>query len=200
MKLYFSETSPYARKVRMVAHEKGLTGQIELVPQNPMQSDAVLTSANPLAKIPVLMRDDGPPVFDSAVICEYLNGLAPEPDLYGAKGDPIAVKTRTALADGIMDASFSLVMERKRDAAAQSDVWAQRWGDAIARSVDAADRDIASFEGVVTVDAIGLGAALGYLDFRLGDLDWRTGRPSLSAWYAVFSQRLGMATTAPPAG
>jgi len=201
MKLYFSNPSPYARKARMTIIEKGLNDRVEQVLRNPFDDPADLRTVNPLGKVPVLILPDGQALYDSAVICEYLDTLSETPSLM-----PIDSKTRwqtlrrSALTDGILDAAVSLVMERRRPAEERSEHWRTRWEAAILRSVAVANSDIAGFSGGISLDQIGLGAALGYLDLRIININWRRGNPDLSDWFDQFSQRPSMQQTMPLSG
>lgn len=116
MRLLYSPTSPYARKVRVVAIEKGLADRIALVPVNPLCDDTdELHCQNPLGKVPALVLDDGRAVVDSPVICEQLDALASEPQLIPKEPDArIDAHTRQAVADGVADAAFNLIMEARR--------------------------------------------------------------------------------------
>jgi glutathione S-transferase len=196
MKLFSSDTSPYARKVRIAAIEKGLQARIELVPQSPFDSDtAALLAANPLGKIPALVLEDGSALYDSRVICEYLDGLSPAHRLIPeAGGARIDVLRRQALADGVMDAAFSLVMEQRRPEARQSSEWQARWRAGIVRGT-------AAMEPRETFDLgqVAAAAALGYLDFRLGALDWRAAAPAVAEWWREVQDRRSVRETAPPA-
>ncbi len=126
MKLLFSPASPYARKVTITAAVKGVADQIETVPTDtfPLVNED-LRRENPLSKIPVLITDDGTRIFDSHVICEYLDSLAPEPRLFPASG-PERFRTLTlgALADGILDAALLLVYEKRYR---PEDKWVESW-------------------------------------------------------------------------
>ena len=200
MQLFYSPTSPYARNCRVVARERGLMDRIEERAVSPYDDPPELLAANPLARVPTLLRDDGSAVFDSPVICAYLDALSPGPALIPDGPRRWDVLTREALADGILDAAFAMVMERRRPDPQQSPDWLARWAAAIVRSLDAVEADIAGFGGDITIAQLGLGAALGYLDFRLPDLAWRTGRPQTEAWFEAFSTRECMRETAPAAG
>jgi glutathione S-transferase len=197
MKLYFANTSPYARKARMVILEKGLVDQVETVFQNPFDESPDLKKANPLGKVPALVTDDGNTVFDSPVICAYLDSLSPETRLIPVDGARWNVLTAEALADGILDAAFSIVMERRRPEDQQSSMWLERWQAGIQRTISAVDADLTPFVGDLTLAQIALGAALGYLDFRLPDIDWRAANPAISAWFANFRTRPAMKATDP---
>ena len=200
MKLYYANTSPYARKVRIALREAGLEHRIEEVFQNPFEKSPLLAAANPLGKVPCLVTDDGQALYDSPVICAYLAALSPEAGLVPDDGRRWRVLTGEALADGILDAAYALVMERRRPASERSAAWMTRWEGAIARAVAAAEKDRAPFEGPVNVAQIALGAALGYLDFRLHDLAWQEAAPGLATWYSQFSECPAMRATRPPEG
>jgi len=197
MKLYFANTSPYARKTRMTVVEKGLLDRVEMIFANPFEENAELTAANPLGKVPALVTDEGQAIFDSPVICAYLDSLSLDPALIPDDPQRWRVLAHEALTDGVLDAAFAIVMERRRPNEQQSQTWLDRWTTAIFRSVDVLEADIAGFEGDVNIAQIGLGAALGYIDFRLPDINWREGRPKTKAWFDVFSRRASMTETDP---
>lgn len=197
MRLYFANTSPYARKARMAVIEKQLAEAVDTVFANPFEDSTDLSVKNPLGKVPALALDDGRVIFDSPVICAYLDSLSPSPRLIPDGSDRWAVLTREALADGILDASFAIVMERRRPETQRSPEWLERWTAAIFRSVAAIETNIEGFEGDVTIAQIGLGAALGYLDFRLPDLDWRRRHSQTTDWFEAFSRRPSMQQTRP---
>lgn len=200
MKLLHSATSPYVRKVSVTAHEKGLIDQIEVVAVNSMQEDAVLLAANPLSKVPALVFDDGSAMFDSPLLCEYLDSLGDAPKLIPESGaDRWAVLRHQATTDGLLDAAFGFVMENRRPESERSAMWMERWLNAINRSLDVMEAEIDSFGEVLTLAHISLGCALGYLDLRYkGIVDWRDAHPKLSAWYEVFASRPSMQATVPP--
>lgn len=197
MKLYFANTSPYARKARMVILEKGLSDQVETIFQNPFEDSPDLKSANPLGKVPALIDDYGKALYDSPVICAFLDTLLPSPRLVPDGPAHWQILSAEALADGILDAAFAIVMERRRPEEQQSPMWLDRWETAIRRSVSAVETDLSAYTGALTLAQIALGAALGYLDFRLPDIDWRTDNPAVTAWFGKFSQRPSMLATDP---
>lgn len=199
MKLYFANTSPYARKVRIALHELGLRDQVEEIFQNPFEDSPELEVSNPLKKVPCLVTGEGRAVFDSPVICAYLSDLAGSASLHPAGADRWTTLTGEALADGVLDAAFSLVMERRRPEGERSNIWQSRWRASIDRALTAVEGDLGPFRGDITIAQVALGAALGYLDFRLHDINWRAPRPEVSAWFAAFSARASMQETAPPA-
>lgn len=197
MKLLYSPTSPYARKVRITAIEKGLADRIEIVGVDVLGKPDTVRGDNPLVKIPTLVLDDGASLFDSPVICEYLDTLAPSPRLVPDGAARFDVLKRQALADGVMDAAFNLVMERRRPATERSAEWTARWTGAIAGGLVALD-------GLVSDDApfdLGWIAALSagdYVEFRLADLGMADRTPRLAAWRARLAARPSVAASAPP--
>jgi len=202
MRLLSSPTSPYARKVRMVLIETGLSDAVTLAPGAPMGSAAeaaAVRSVNPLGKIPALVLDSGEALYDSPVICEYLDQLGTGLRLLPAEGaGRWTALRRQALGDGIADAAFNLVMEHRRPAEQRSAEWLGRWTEAVHNAAAALEDELEAGAFAVDLGAVALAAALGYLDFRLPQIDWRAGRPRLSAWFADFSQRASFAETAPP--
>jgi glutathione S-transferase len=191
MKLLASDTSPYARKTRIVALEKGVA--LDVVTTNPLGEDtAALHAANPLGKIPALLLDDGVTLYDSRVICEYLDTIATGPVLIPASGVArFDCLRRQALADGVMDAAFNLVMEGRRPEAQRSKDWSARWRAGILRGVAAMEAS-----EIFDLGAIASAAALGYLDFRLPDINWRACKP-LAAWWEQAQMRESLRATAP---
>lgn len=190
--LLYSPTSPYARKVRVLIRERGLSAQISEQTALPLDDPEALLAANPLGKVPALLLDDGSVLYDSRVICEW---VAAQGGARGDSGDAAHWQTqrRAALAEGVIDASVALVMEGRRPSAQQSDYWIGRWRNAIARSLDVLEGEVEALD--CGIDAIASAAALGHLDLRHADLDWRGGRPALAAWYALFAQRPSMRDT-----
>lgn len=194
MRLLYAPASPFVRKVTMTAHIKGLTDAITLEHADTRgPHNAALAAANPLSKIPALVLADGTALFDSFVICEYLDSLAPTPVLFPASGmERYRVLTRAALADGIMDAAVLQVYERRfRPEAIWSPEWLARQQAKVDGGLDALEAD--PFRGGVAAEArspdyaaISTAAALGYLDLRHGS-GWRTTRPRLSAWLDGFA-------------
>ena len=200
MELFYADLSPYARKARAVIHEKGLAGRVTLTAVNPYEIPERLNAANPLCKVPTLVLDDGSALFDSPVICEYLDVTGTGPRLLPAAGDErFDVLRRTALADGILDAAFNVACEvHRREEGERSQKWIQHWLAAIARSLDAVEAAIDDWPAEPDLAHLTLGCALGYLDIRLvGLLDWREGRPRTSAWYEAFARRPSMVESAP---
>ncbi|HZR37666.1 MAG TPA: glutathione S-transferase N-terminal domain-containing protein [Nevskia sp.] len=202
MKLYLSLTSPYARKVRMVVRELGLVDLVQEAVVDPWNAGADFLAANPLSKVPTLVTDKGEALPDSKLIVEYLltrgRGLATLPR--GAQR--WALLRRQQLAEGIIDAAVAMRLEqamRPPEFAYQG--WLDRQVGSINRALDALDLDAGELlhEGPVRMVEIAVGAALGYLDFRQPQLQWRHGRERLASWYFSFAQRPSMQATQPPA-
>jgi len=198
MKLYFANTSPYARKVRIAIIEKGLDDHVDLILRNPFEDHDDLKSANPLGKVPALVTTDGQALFDSSVICAYVDALKDQISLI-PNGSPQrwSILRNAALADGILDATFAIVMERRRPEVQQSSMWLERWAAVISRSVDVVESSLEEFTGDISMAQIGLGVALGYLDFRLPDIWWRNSHQDTSSWFTNFNARLSMQQTSP---
>lgn len=197
MKLFYAPASPYARKVRIFVIEKGLEAQVEAIAVDPYGPAESLKAANPLGKVPSLVVGGGQAIFDSAVICDYLDSIGAGASLWPT-GDAIwAAKTRASLADGMMDALFATVMEGRRPETERSKMWIDRWRAAFLRSVDAVEADADSFGHGFSGDLIGLACAVAYADFRLPDCNWRAGHPALAAWYERIWRRPSMVATAP---
>ena len=199
MKLYMNPASPFARKARVVAHELDLTRLIEEISVNPHASEE-LRRINPLGKIPVLVLNDGSTLIDSPVICEYLNDLGggkffPGTNLWREVSGRWRALTLQALGDGIADAAVARVYEGRRPPELQSEAAIHKQTAVIARSLDALER--ARFAEPATIGEIALACALGYIDFRLPELEWRTTRPNLHGWFGSFAQRASMQATMP---
>lgn len=199
--LYHSPTSPYVRKVMVLAHEAGLLDRIALVPAygTPLDPGTVPVGANPLGKVPVLTRPDGGALYDSRVICRYLDSLAG--DRYYPSGARLwDCMTLEATADGMLDAALSIVYESRLrpDAVRMHDIIeGQRLK--IARSVAMLEeRWIAYLAGPLCMGQIATGCALAYLDLRLTDRDWRDTAPMLAQWRNKFAGRDSMVATTPP--
>lgn len=201
MRLFYSPTSPFARKVRVVIAEKQLAG-IELVVASPFDAPADLAAANPLSKVPALLRDDGSALYDSPVIAEYLDRLGGGDPLLPADGEARwDVLRRQALADGLMDTTLALALEvNRRPEHERSPDWIAHWVRTMTRAADALEHAVGGWRSGFDLGQIATACALGYLDFRAsGHLAWREGRPRLGTWFAEVGQRPSMIATAVPA-
>ncbi len=200
MTLRWSATSPYVRKVMMVAIEAGLDGGIATQATDPWSADTDLPLDNPLGKVPALTLADGTVLFDSPVIVEYLAAQAPAKRLLPESGPArwAALKLQ-AVADGICDAAILRRLEGNRPDGEKSASWMERQRKAVARSLDLLEAEAATLPADPTVGTLAVLATLSYLDFRFGHEDWRVGRPALAAWFATASDRDSVRRTAPPA-
>jgi glutathione S-transferase len=200
MKLRHNPASPYVRKVMVCAHELGLAGKIELLDTtvSPVATNATLAGENPLMKIPALVTDDGEVLFDSPVICEYLDSLA------GGGLFPAPGKTRwtalrqQALGDGILDA---LILCRYEIAARPEEKRHAGWTDGQMNKARQGLGALAAEDlSGRTIGTITAACTLGYLDFRFPNDGWRTRHPKLAEWYKGIEALPSMQATRPPAG
>lgn len=197
MKLAYSPASPYVRKCMACAIARGIDGQIELwtVPT----VDPSLVPVNPLSKVPSLVTPEGMSLYDSPVICEYLDHVGAAPGLFPAPGPARWNALRQqALGDGIMDAT----QPRRREVALPQDegrtTYIAQQQLKVARALDALEAETLGM--LTTIGEITIACALGYLDFRYAHEPWRPGHPKLEAWYAKVVALPPMARTMPPAG
>ena len=189
------------RKVRVLARETGLAARIEEIPAvvSPIAPDERVTRANPLGKVPALILDDGTALYDSPVICEYLDGLHSGRRLFPPAGPARwAALRQQAEGDGLLDAAvltrYELVL---RPEPLRWPEWVAGQKAKVAAVLDDLERDAASLAGELTIGGITIACALGYLDFRFADDAWRTGRPRLAAWFAEVSMRESLRATMP---
>ncbi|MCV2867112.1 glutathione S-transferase [Defluviimonas sp. WL0002] len=202
MQLFCSPTTPFGRKVMVLLHETGQTADFEIfsVSGTPLDPGTMPLGDNPLGKIPALVTGDGPAIFDSRVICRYLDARA------GGRLYPEAPRlwrtlTLEAMADGILEAALLMVYEaRLRPEEKRFADWVEgQWGK-IARALDALEaRWTDHLAGPLDMGQVAAACALSYLDFRHGARNWREGRPNLAAWHERFAARDSMKATEPPA-
>lgn len=203
MKLLYSVTSPYARKVRIVAAEKKL--ELEVVPSDPWVANPELLAANPLNKVPALITDDGWSLFDSRVIVEYLDGLSPVHRLIPDTGrDRILVKRWEALADGMLDAALLARLESMRpDQTESSAKQIGRQREKIAASLAEMSRGLGDNAFCIgttfTLADIAVGCALAYLDFRFPDIGWANTHPNLAKLAKKLATRASFKASEPVA-
>ena len=198
MKLIGSYTSPFVRKISILLLEKGIT--FEFVNEQPYQAESGVAQYNPLGKVPALVTDDGEHWFDSPIIASYIELLDIAPAMIPREPKAaLAIRQIEALADGIMDAAVLMRYERGlRPVEKQWDDWFNAQADKIHRALAALEQDaIAELASHFDIAAISLACALGYLDLRLPEFDWRTPNAQLSAWYAEVSKRPSMQATRP---
>jgi glutathione S-transferase len=196
VKLYYSPTSPYVRKVIACAIVRGLESRIEKHTTNPHASPADLVADNPLSKVPCLVTDDGMSLFGSQLICEYLDSVGDALPLFPSHG---ATRWRAlkfqSLGDGILDAAVPCRGEQGKPAETARDAQIARFKAAMSRAVGALESDPPHKH--IDIGSITVGCALGYLDFRFSSDPWREGHPALSAWYQEFSRNQALRETAP---
>ncbi|WP_303786919.1 glutathione S-transferase [Azovibrio restrictus] len=200
MKLIGSLTSPYVRKVRIVLAEKKIECDFEI--QSPWTEDSVVPDYNPLGKIPVLVLDDGTPLFDSRVIVEYIDNVTPNNKLFPAPNrERTEVKRWEALADGLLDAAVEARHESQRPVASQSAAHLRRQREKIMRSLAFMARELGEqpycMGTPMTLADIAVGTALGYLLFRFPDIEWGQAHPNLARLHDKLMQRPSFQETLP---
>lgn len=200
MKLYHSPTTPFGRKVMVLIHEAGIASQVDVaaVSGTPVAAGTLPIALNPLGKIPALVTDDGRVMYDSRVICRYLDDLTMA-GLYGSGPALWDVLVLEATADGILDASILMAYEaRLRPEDKRFADWVEGQWAKVARALDAIEAGrMSDLSGPLNMGQVALACALGYLDFRHDARIWRAGHPQLATWFAGFSQRPSMLATAP---
>jgi glutathione S-transferase len=201
LKLHYSTASPYVRKVMAVAIETGQADRLEPVTRTitPVQQDADLVRDNPLGKVPCLVTEDGVALFDSRVICEYLDSLHDGPKMFPPSGQARwTALRRQAEGDGILDAAVLTRYETfLRPEERRWPEWIEGQKQKFRRALDGLEAETGAFDETIDIGTITIGCALGYLDFRYQDENWRASRPGLAAWFERFSERPSMARTAP---
>ena len=200
MKLIGSLTSPFVRKVRVVLAEKKIECGFEV--DSPWSPESNVPNINPLGKIPVLALDDETVLFDSRVIAEYLDNVAPNNKLMPATNrERTEVKRWEALADGISEAAGLVFLERKRPEAQQSADWIERQQEKITRGLEYMSNQLGESPWCMgthmTLADIATGCALGYLSFRFPEIDWRATHPNLARLYDKLMQRPAFSETLP---
>lgn len=202
MRLFHSPASPFVRKVMVLACETGLAPRIECLPAlvSPVARSESVVAHNPSGHVPTLLLDDGTALYDSVVICQYLDTLHEGEPLHPA---PALPRARTlclqVLADGIMDA---VVLIRFETVLRPPDLRWREWIEGQRAKVMSSIGELSRtwrdhLDGPLDMGVIAVGCALGYIDFRMPDLDWRGAQPDLAAWYAGFAQRPAMQATWP---
>jgi glutathione S-transferase len=197
MKLHWSPRSPFVRKVMIVAHERELIERITCVRTVAAMTKphAELMRDNPLSKIPTLVRDDGVVIYDSPVICEYLDGLDGAPKLFPAGGEARFVALRRqALGDGFLD--LLVLARNERERVDPSEVHLKSTAVRKAAVLKSLEREAGALAAApFGIGHIAIGCALGYLDFRFAGEDWQRDHPRLAAWYGEFAVRPSVRAT-----
>jgi glutathione S-transferase len=198
MKILFSPFSPYVRKCMVVAHELGLDGRIELLASSahPVNRDRQIIATNPLGKVPTFYTDDGQVLYDSRVICEYLDNLQGGSLFPAAGRDRWTALTLQSLGDGVLDAAL---LARYEDTTRPE---AFRWNDWKLAQMDKFETALAALDAApgqladrVNVGTLTIGCALWYLDLRFADFAWRDRHTQVARWYEQFRQRPSMSAT-----
>jgi glutathione S-transferase len=202
MKLFYSPASPFVRKVMVLLTEAGLDQKVERVAgaTTPVKPDAALQNMNPVAKMPALSLDSGETLYDSAVICEYLDTEHLASRFFPRSGRARwTALRRQALGDGLLDAAILVRYESAvRPPDRQWPEWsAGQWGK-VEGALSEIEREAPTLGDTYDIGTITLACALGYLDFRFADRGWRTKFPKAAAWYARFNERPALKKTAPP--
>lgn len=200
MKLVTSLTSPFGRKARIVLLEKKISFQLQV--ENPWLPDSAVPSFNPLGKVPVLILEDGVSVFDSRVIVEYLDHLTPVAHLIPSEPrNRMVVRGIEALADGVTDAAVLVFLEKKRPPEKQSADWLTLQNKTLFGGLEALAEALGEkpwFLGnSMTLADVACGCMLGYLDFRFGEIDWRSAHPNLAKLAAKLAARSSFIETVP---
>lgn len=197
MKLYITAPSPFARKCRIVAREKGLAARIEEIAADPYADDPELFAANPIVQVPALIALDGRPLTDSPVICEYLDEIGEGPRLLPASGpERLRVRRAETLANAALEMGVKRVLELRRPEHERSPSWIARWTRNLGRALDAleaADLDAEPLD----MGAITAAVAATWIGFRHPDVDWRADRPRLTSLTRALEARDSFRETAP---
>ena len=197
MKLYITVPSPFARKCRIVAREKGLIDRIEEIVVDPYANAPELLASNPVVQVPTLIAEDGLPVSDSPVICDYLDVLGSGPRLLPTDGaERLRVRRLETLGNQALEMGVKLVLEKRRPESEQSPSWIARWTGNMARALDALE---AARPDPVRLDmgVITAGVAVTWIGFRHTDFDLAAGRPGLVTLQAALEARPSFGATRP---
>ena len=193
MKLFYTPLSGYVHRIEIVARETGLWGSLTLVETNPFDSPDELVKANPLSKVPTLVRDDGVPMFGGPVIYEYLDSLHDRAKLYPrdtvARWDALRL---FGLAEGMFDAADLRVVELRRPEKEKSRFWVDRYQAAVDRCLDRLEQESAAFDSF-HIGLVSIAGALLWFDWQRkhhgNQVDWRHGRPTLATWVKKIQER-----------
>ena len=196
MKLYITTPSPFARKCRIVAREKGLIDRIEEIVVDPYANAPELLASNPLVQVPTLIAEDGLPLNDSPVICEYLDLIGADPRLLPDGPDRLRVRRLETLGNAALDVGVKLVLEKRRPEAERSPSWIARWTENMGRALDALET-AAPDANALDMGVVTAGVVVTWIGLRHPDYDWASGRPGLVALQAALEARPSFAQTRP---
>ena len=198
LKLRYNPMSPYIRKVVVMIVETGLEDRVERVLTHPWTENTDIAEVNPLGKVPALELEDGTSLYDSLVICDYLDSLHDGPKMIPASGmERWIVLRRHALGLGVTDATALHLFECRRRAAQQSPGWIRRQWRAVERGLDQAERETDGFSDRLDLGQICIACAIGIVEFRYAACGWRETRPNLSVWWDRLMERPSFADTMP---
>jgi glutathione S-transferase len=201
MKIFHSPASPFVRKCMVVAHELGIADRIEKLPSaaGPVKRDATILPKNPLGQVPTFLCDDGQVLYDSRVICEYLDATH-SGALFPKSGTARWARlTELALADGMTAAALLARYETMlRPEPLRWNDWTEGQLAKVRTGLEWLETAAPSFGDRVDIGTIAFGCALGYMDFRFPSVDWRGDAPNTAKWFEVFNQRASMQATLPP--
>lgn len=197
-KLRYSTTSPFVRKVRVTAAETGQEKEIDLLKTNPADPSTGIGKDNPLNKVPALTLEDGSSLYDSCVICEFLDERHQGKKMFPKPGPARwTALRRMALADGMVDAAVLRMQEARRPENLRSAEWDQKQKLKVSQGLDALEREAAGFGDAVDIGTLTVAIMLDYLNFRFKAEDWAKTRPNLAKWHAKISQRPSLQSTLP---
>lgn len=197
-KLRYSSTSPFVRKVRVVAIETGQDKEIELIKTVTADPNCDIGKDNPLNKVPALVLEDGSSIYDSHVICEFLDSRHEGAKFFPAAGPARwTALRREALANGMLDAGVLRMMESRRPEGERSAAWDQRQKLKMVQGLDALENEAAHFGSDFDIGLVSVAIVLDYFDFRFKAEDWCQGRPNLAKWHAAISERPSLKNTLP---
>lgn len=199
MKIFYSPASPFIRKALVVAHELGVADEMTLLPSaaHPVKRDARVVVVNPSGRVPALILDDGEVLYDSRVICEYLDARHGHAAIFPPPGTSRwRALRRQSLGDGIMEAAVAARYERYvRPENLRWQDWWDGYMEKVASSLDAMEAELRGADASFDIGHITLACALSYLDFRYADMNWRRGRPVSAAWFDTIRTRASMQAT-----
>jgi glutathione S-transferase len=198
MRLLISTTSPFARKCRIVAREKGLIGRVEEVVVDPYANDVALVDANPIVQVPALIDDQGVVFTNSPLICAYFDEIGEGPRLVADSGARRwAVQRAEVRADAVLEMAVKLILEtRRRPENEQSPTWIERWRNNLHRALDVCEAECPPADAL-DLGSIATAATMTWLDFRYPDLAATSNRPHLAALQQALEQRDSFSATLP---
>ena len=200
MKLIYTPASPFARKVRIIILEKQLHDRFELETVDFIKDRALLNSINPIGQVPVLIISEGEVVFDSPVICEFVDSLASQCPVFPAGGTARwEALTDQATADGLMEAAVAIVMAKRTAGDDVPGSMISRWEDKIHGALNQMDTRAAAFGDAFDIGQVSFLCAIEYLMLRNPEIHWRTGRPNLAIWFDAVKERPSAVVTRPTA-